>query len=271
MPLNRVWLLSILPFGAWAQVTSSQTFSVNPSAIAGVSVSGRGMGQYPPNVDIVLGSARNEATNFWLPFGIIVSNNTSQPIVGFAARWTATDSSGQESVTIMTRSLFQSPELQIAPGQSVVLLPFWLLANQHRGIRGSLDLGYQPSDLRAFQNARSIRVTLDGVVFGSGQFVGPNEANEYGQLQADGIAGYNLASAVLAKWDARDSVSSIVAWLQQTAASRPTDSVWSRDWTAAITARTAGIYLRAYNSGGGSRLYGVAQQQVQSPHITIYR
>ena len=25
----------------------------------------------------------------------------------------------------MTRSLFQSPELQIAPGQSVVLYPFW--------------------------------------------------------------------------------------------------------------------------------------------------
>ena len=32
-----------------------------------------------------------------------------------------------------------------------------------------------------------------------------------------------------------------------------------------------GFTSGAYNSGGGSRLYGVAQQQVQSPHITIYR
>jgi len=269
----RLSLLSILPLGSWAQSTAPQTFFVDASTVPGVSVSGRGGGQYPANIDMILGISRDEVTNAWLPFSITVSNNAPGGIVAVAVRWRVTDPSGNDSTYIMTRSLFEDDQIQIAPGTAVVAFPSALLSNHQNGIRNSLGgSGGSPSDLRNFRNASKIQVSLDGVVFASGIFVGPNTAHEYESLQADSAAGYDVASAVLEKRNSGVPLSDIVQWLQQTAAVRPKGaSLLSRDWNTAATAREARMYLRIYRSRGESGLIAMAQQQMQRPHLPIHR
>lgn len=274
MAPRRVWLLSILPFGAVLQVASAQTLVVDPSGIPGITVSGPETGRYAPGINALLGSVRNQETNAWLPFGFVASNNTAQPIVAFAARWLVTDSSGRQTERIMTRSLMQGPKLFVAAGESVLLLPFWLLASNHRGIPGlvsSATTGSEPSELTVFQNAQSIRATLDAVVFASGQFVGPNVGNELACFQAAGAAPYNLATSILAKRDAGVATEAIVNWLRQTAATQAAGSLQSRDWNTAVTAREAGAYMRAYSSGGESGMFALAQERMQGPHFAVHQ
>lgn len=266
-------MLPVLLFGSLLQVVTAQTFILDPSAIPGVTIAGRDSGQYPPIVDAVLGSARNQETNEWLPLRFVATNNSSLPIVGFAARWTITDFSDQHVERVLTRSLMESPKLPIAPGESVVLLPFWRLAS-HPGIRGSLDAATTAlgsADLHQFENAQNVHATLDGVVFASGQFAGPNVANEFPYFQAEGMAGYSLASMILAKRDAGVASDAIVDWLRQEAAARAGGSLLSRDWSTAATAREAGVYLRVYGSFGESRMFAFAQQRVQGPHFTVHQ
>ena len=174
----------------------------------------------------------------------------------------------------MTRSLFQNLEYQIGPGKSVAVLPFWVLTSEQRGFRHNVNAeAYQPQELRAFQNASMIRVALDGVVFASGQFAGPNSAHEYEQLQAESTSGYALASSLLAKRDAGVPVSGIVEWLQQTASIRPAGatSFGDRDWSTARTSQEAALYLGTYKRGGESRMYARAQQELERSHLKIYR
>ena len=272
MGLLGAWLLSILLLGTFLPSVSAQTFAVDTSSIAGITVAGAGTAQYQAVADAVLGSARDPETDARRPFGFVVSNNTSQPIVGFAARWEITDSHGQQTERVMTRSLMESSQLAIAPGESVVIVPFLVLAGNHRGIPGSVNsimTGSDPAEFGSLQNARSIQATLDGVVFASGQFAGPNAANELPYFQAEGAAGYDLASAIIAKKEAGVAAATIVDWLQQAAATRATGSLPYRDWTTAVKAREAGVYLRVCNSGGESKMFAFAEQRLQAPHFAV--
>jgi hypothetical protein len=270
--LAALCILFMLPVSALAQPVNAQELVVEPFTAPNVLVAGRGNGRYPANIDAFLGTQRTAETNYWLPFAITVSNNADQEIVAFAARWTLTDSNGNETNKVMTRSLFQTPDSKVGPGKTVVLLPFWLLGGEPPGLRNLNPADYQASELPGFQNARKVRIVLDGIVFASGQFIGPNTAGEYEQLLAESTAGLNLATTLIAKRDAGVPVSAIVEWLQQTAAKQPANgSLLSRDWNTARTARQAAIYLRTYRSGGEVRMYTMAQQELQRPHLRIYR
>jgi len=183
LPLSLLQVL--LPLIARAQ-PAQPSFTAEPCTIPDVVLGQPAApGQYPPNIDSVLGPTRTPETDSWLPFAVTVSNNATHSIVAYAARWTIVDKSGAETDKVTIRSLLEDPSLQISPGTTVVLLPFWLLAGHQRGVRASLTAAdYQPDDLHEFQTARSIRVVLDGVVFSSGEFAGPNTTHAYEQLQA---------------------------------------------------------------------------------------
>jgi len=270
-------MLPLVPLGAFLQFAGAQTFVVDPPAIAGVTITGPGAAEYMPKVDALLGTSRNAETNAWVPFGFVAMNKTTEPIVAVAARWSITDSSGQYTEQILTRSFMESPKLQIAPGESVVVFPSWVLAGHHPGIPGSLNpatTGNAPAELSRFQSAQSVRATLDGIVFASGLFVGPNGANELPYFQAQGAAGYDLASSILGKRDAGVASDAIVDWLRQTAATRANGSPFSRasrDWNTAVTAREAEVYLRVYQSGGESKMFAFAQQRLQGPHFVVHQ
>lgn len=256
-------ILVSLSFAACAQtIAANQVFTVTDAAISGVTVVGRGAGKYPPSVDAILGTDRGQWTNDWLPFGIVVTNNTSEDVVAFAARWAITDSEGNATSSIDTRSLWEDSTSKVPQ----------VLAGHHPGFQDAVNFNYQPTELARYRNARSIAVTLDGVVFGSGRFAGPDTANEFSELKAEGVAAYNLATALLAKRDAGVRIGDIVEWLRRTASAQVAgSSLQNRDWLTAITGNRARSFLRFYNAKGESWMYDMAQRQAQQPHLTVYR
>ncbi|MBS1855287.1 MAG: hypothetical protein JST11_07975 [Acidobacteria bacterium] len=265
-------MLPLLGFAVWGQNAQTPRFAAKPSAIPGVVVEGPDDGAYADAIEANLGPERTAETNSWLPFAVIVTNNTSQGILAFAGRWILTDPRGGKTELVMTRALFQAPLSQVGPGQAVVFLPIRILAARNPGLGlpiGSAD--YQPDELHRFQSAQKIRFTLDGVVFTSGQFVGPDFVREYGQLRAESTAGYQLATALIARRDAGTPLPDILRWLQETAATRPGGPFGTRNWDAAVTSREAASYLRRYQSGGEEVMYRLAQERLSLPHLTVYR
>ncbi|HWB83298.1 MAG TPA: hypothetical protein VG675_04100 [Bryobacteraceae bacterium] len=279
LPQQSLLVLSLLPFTAFAQ-TASLNLVVEPSTVPGVVTSGFGSQANQPDVDAIVGSITNQQIRDWLPFGITLSNNTSQPIVAVAARWQVTDATGKRSGQIMMSNgtIFDKPSaLMVSPGKSAVALPFLILQTPQPSTRSGVQLSASTNQkLLLFQTAQHIQVYLDGVLFASGQFIGPDTLKEYESFQADNAGQYNVASAILAKHNGGAGTSDIVAWLQQTA-NPPRgpiaglgNSLFPRDMTARSTAQNAQRFLRLYKVRGESTLYATAQQVAQN-HVTVYR
>ena len=96
---GRRFVLSIPAFcllagGAGAQV-AQQALTVEQTSIPNILIAGRGAGAFPPGIDAIDGSERTPETNYWLPYAITLSNNTSEGIVAMAVRWTLTDLNGR--------------------------------------------------------------------------------------------------------------------------------------------------------------------------------
>jgi hypothetical protein len=124
--------------------------------------------------------------------------------------------------------------------------------------------------LQRFRAAQSVQVTLDGVVFASGQFVGPDTGKEYEQYVANLTVPAAIAAKVLAMKAVGETVVNVVAWLQ-TAETQPVNLKDDGWWNASVGAHTARQLLRSYQHGGEVLLYEAAQGYPQAPIIRLYR
>ena len=235
-----------------------------------MTVAGAPAAEYFEAVDELLGAQRSAHLNAWLPYGMALTNRTSQNIMALAVRWVAINEKGQATPLLtVTPSMFDQPRQQVAPGKTVIVLPAALLGN------GSLPRQFQltppqgfvapPGDLALFQSAQKVEAMLDGVVFASGQFVGPNSAKEYEEFVAETTVPAHVASTVLAMKASGEAIGTVVAWLEENGKFR------SGDRNAQVTGRTARGLLSAYKGGGEALLYEVAQGYAQGPAIRLYR
>jgi len=157
----------------------------------------------------------------------------------------------------------------VTPGKSVIALPVALLG------ASPLPRQFQlppppgtvptPGHLADFQNAQKVQVNLDGVVFASGQFVGPNSGKAYEEFVAETTVPAHVASTVLAMKESGEAIRTVVAWLEENSKPRVNDR------SAQVTARTAKILLADYKRGGEALLYEVAQGYEKGPGIHVYR
>jgi hypothetical protein len=246
------------------QTALSQTVNVEASTLPGIEILGASAPDYRSAIDQILGPVRSSDMEAWLPFGIVLKNNTSQTIAAVAVTWDLTNAMSQASAkTFKYRTrheLFTQPRRQIAPGKRAVA--HWgLLVPEGTRVPARVATG----NLANFQNSTSIRVTLDGVVFASGQFVGPDsQAYEYYQVHT--TVPPQIAAKVLAMRDAGEPAANIVKWLQAVAVS----DRGAVDQTAHETARTARGLLSHYRARGEASLYQVAAKQSEPP-IRVFR
>jgi len=247
----------------------AQDVTVAPCGVAGVTVAGASSAEYFETVDEVLGATRSPSLNAWLPYGVTLTNRTSQHIAAIAVRWVVTNHRGQASPVTVTHSMFDQPRLQVAPGKSVVALPVALLgtAPLPRQFQLTPPPGVLPvqGHLAEFQGARKVQATLDGVVFASGQFVGPDNAKEFEELVAETTVPAHIASTVLAMNASGEAIGTVAAWLEANS------KLQTGDRNAQVTARTAKLLLDDYKRGGEALLYEVAQGYAQGPGIKLYR
>lgn len=251
----------------------AQTLTVHPSAIPGVEIIGSQSPDYAAAVDRILLPPRAPALDAWLPYGIVLKNETAQSVYGVAVRWNLTED-GSHGTTV---GRFIAPHRRtMAPGESALLLasigdlrlpgddtplpvPFRLAPPPDFVARPDVNLTH-------YLRARGVEINLDGVVFASGQFVGPDTAKEYEEWVAETTVPSQVASKVLAMKAAGESTDSIVAWLRT--ASQPEAT---RDFTVRATRRTAGQLLRRYQLQGEPGLYKAAQVEAQPPTPQLYR
>lgn len=246
--------------------------TVAPSTISGIELIGPQSPEYPTEVDQIFGAIRSEYLNAWLPYGVVLHNATSQKIVALAVRWDATNAKGQTNRAGLQLEAFSEPAHQMLPGKAGVALPSLAFFMEGSKLPPQYQLTPPPSyvlsgngNLPHFQSAQSVKAMLDGVVFASGQFVGPNTTQAYEVYLVDTTAPPQVASKVLEMKAAGVPIADVVAWLETTAAT-------SRGGTtaAAVTARTARSLLAQYKRKGESSLCQVAQSQAQ-PVIHLYR
>jgi uncharacterized protein affecting Mg2+/Co2+ transport len=221
-------------------------------------VAGAPSADYFEQVDEVLGATRSPVLNAWLPYGVSLTNRAAQNIVAVAVRWLVTNSKGQAVVFSATSLMVDQPQQQMPPGKSIIAVPVAVLHTAPRMLAGSGHLG-------EFQSAQKVEVSLDGVVFASGQFAGPNSGKTYEEFVAETTVPAHVASTVLAMKEVGETIGTVVAWLESN--SKPRTA--SRN--AQITARVAKALLADYKRGGEVLLYEKAQGFEKAPGIRLYR
>ncbi len=85
--ITRIKLPALLFLAA---VASAQTVVVHPPEVPGITMIGPQDAPYVEDVDQILGPVRLPSMSGWLPYGVVVSNGTSQTIVAVAVRWVIT-------------------------------------------------------------------------------------------------------------------------------------------------------------------------------------
>lgn len=249
----------------------AQRVEVSQCGVAGVNVTASPAAEYFEQVDQVLGATRSDKLNAWLPFGVAITNRSTQNIVAVAVRWVVHGGAGPDQTFTASPHMFDQPRQQVLSGKTVIALPVALLGTSKLPAQFQLTppagLITKPGHLGDFQTAASVQVTLDGVVFASGQFVGPDSAREYEELVVESTVPAHVASAVVAMKASGETIATVVAWLEAKtkAPARPLDR------TAQLAAQTAKTLLLNYHRGGEALLYEVAQGYAQGPGIKLYR
>ena len=239
-------------------IAVAQPVTVAPCGVSGVTVSGAGSADYFESVDSVLGGTRQPNVNAWLPYGVALTNRASQNIVAVAVRWVVRNEKGLKVPFAISSMMFEQPRQQVAPGKSVIAVPVGILGASPRA---AASLGH----LTEFRNAQEVQVSVDGVVFASGQFSGPNRGKAYEEFVAETTVPAHVASTVLAMKEAGEPAGAVAAWLETN--SKPQ----SGGHAAQVTARTARILLTDYKRGGEALLYEAAQGYEKAPGIKLYR
>lgn len=255
----RRWLAVVL-FSGCLPIMAAASVSVVSSRVPGVDLLGPLDAEYAAAIQHFFGPPRRAEVTTWLPFGVMVANHTAETIVAVAVRWQLTSESGTMQYSL-AQEAFDSPRALLPPGENGVALPAGWLA-------GSLRLP-PPDDLPDFRQARTVEATLDGVVFASGQFAGPDAGKEFESYVADTTIPGQVAARVLALKDSGEPVSGIVAFLESQ--NRPVDRLVDGWWNAEAGRRIARQLLSSYRSGGEAGLYQVAATYTAAPAIRLFR
>jgi hypothetical protein len=124
-------------------------------------------------------------------------------------------------------------------------------------------------ELPRFQTAQNVQAILDGVVFASGQFAGPDTGQPYESLQADLIGPVEVAARVLAMQAAGEPIGKVLALLR-TVAEVTAARQESLDKTSIAAGRSARGLLGNYERLGEQSMYQLAQGEAK-PIIQLYR
>ncbi len=250
---------SLLPMACWPQQVS-----IKPSSVPGLQVVGPDSPDFLPAVAQLVGSDQPPGFRSLLQYGLVIQNAGEQTLAGFGVVWTA---AGDSSHRIGAGAVLwkEEPSRWIRAGQSVLVVPGNVLQSP-RQLRAYRDGGHL-GELPAFQRAGPLTVSVECVVYSSGQFVGADTASEYERFDAEINAPRAIASAVLQRKDTT-SVGDIVTWLESVAAPHEGEG---KDYNAATSASTARQFLSTYRNKGEAGLYSLAKGIGESPAFPLHR
>jgi hypothetical protein len=266
---EEVWMLrpfAVASIFATVCTCYSQQVTVLPSTIPGIAVIGPQSPDFAASVAQVVGAGQPSNFIAWLPYGVVVKNNSSQALAAITVAWTeARDAASPlHGAQLNYRSQFNGSHL-VQSGQAEIDMPNQRLLAPD-GLSGFAE-GRGLANLPNFQQAQRVQIVVDAVVFASGQFVGADTYGEYEHYQADIGAPRSIADKVL-EMRATSPISDILAWLQSLASQQQQRGA---DITTQRTAGAARQMLGIYSRKGENGLYSMAQSVVQEPAFPLHR
>ncbi len=253
--------LNVIPSG-WAQ----QVTTIPPDA-AGIELIGSQAPDFRASVEAVVGPQALPQLGPYLPFTVVLKNNSSQVLVGYYVQWTINGSGGGSGIgTLATKG----PDQYLKPGAAVVLIPgFELTKTPSAEMQASMLR--KTSALSVFQSARTIAISLDSAIFSSGEFVGPDTRKNFAQDAAYFSAWRAVDSDVQSKLATGESFDFIAVGLSQIANQTIEGSRASRDWNAEVQATEARQLLKLHEKSGIQAVRDRLQQQLQQPTVLVHR
>jgi len=154
----------------------------------------------------------------------VLTNNSDKPIAGIDVEWVITDNDGRRRPLNFESDRFQSPMARaIAEGHDVLLVaPGTFLSEStqkwidsgasHGGVSASVTSGGGTE----FSDAAQISVSIDCVIFGDGEVVGPNLMRFTDEIQARPVAANTVVEKVQSALNAGQDPSTVLSPLVNT-------------------------------------------------------
>jgi hypothetical protein len=242
---------------------AAQQLTVELPAIPGIELVGPQSPEFETLVTQIVGPERPMGLAASLPYGVIIRNKTSQGIAAIDTVWTA----GDQILLNAADQMFSRPILFVKPDQAVLAVPPGILQNP-RQLRIFSDGTIEGHRLNNFKNPGNVTISVDAVVFESGQFAGGDRYGAFEQWDAQIQAPRDLATAVLQKQSSQ-SIGEIASWLEGLAAAvrrrLPADA------HASETIRAALVLLGVYRGEGEAALYSRAKGIVDASVFPLHR
>lgn len=244
----------------------AQQVTIVSSEVTGLELIGLQSPDFQSSLEGVVGPQAQLGP--YLPFAVVLKNNSSQALVGYEVEWTI---NGSEEGCGIGMFATKGPDSYLKPGRSIVLVPqFEMRRTPSAELQASMQRK-QGSVLYPFQVARTVSISLDSAIFGSGQFVGPDTRKNFARDAAYFTAWRAVDSEVQSRLATNESFGSIAAALSQVADQTIEGSMESRDWNAQVRRKEARELLKLYQRGGVQAVRDRLQQQLQQPEIIVHQ
>jgi hypothetical protein len=150
------------------------------------------------------------------PFSVVLRNDSGRTIRGLATVYTWTFSDGRtETHDLFNQSLNVRNTFKVDPGGTILVTPKGAITKPtkapDRALEEVANLAARMSELAA------ITVSVDGLFFEDGTFVGPNEGRAFEKAMGSQKARTQLATEILARQARGDQNDVVASWLESIA------------------------------------------------------
>jgi hypothetical protein len=247
----------------------AQTVTILQPEVPGIELVGWKSPDFPAALEAVAGQQALGQLGDWLPFAIVLKNNSEQALVGYQVLWSEDTGARWTVGGISAYSLSG----HLKPGEAVAFLPLYqLLGSRGEDLPTRLRQEQMTMRLAELQRAGRVTISLDSAILASGQFVGTDTKGDFAQNVAAFTAWHTVDEDVQSRLAAGESFESIATVLSQTAdqATENTAKV-TKDWNALERAIHARRLLRLYQNKGAQAVCDLIQKQLQVPMILVHR
>jgi len=210
-----------------------------------------------------------------LAYSVLVHNSSKRPIAGVVVFYAF---NGQPPNTLGGAQLlwtkYADDPKMLQPGTTRLFTPSHGLAQQINWGMLSLPLSSNQQasiarDLSYYQNASSVAVYLDSVVFSNGEMVGPDVYGLMNQWNQHNQADSEVFNAILTL--SGSALQSALTAMSQAKPAQPETTPETRDWHAWELRTLASSYLQYISNAGEAAAKQLAQTDATRPRIQTWR
>jgi hypothetical protein len=221
----------------------------------------------------LLGGATDPVLDAVKPYSVILKNESGTDIIAFALRWLWTDATGRTTFHDVFFHNLGSPtnsSYRLASGSNAFVSLHFAFVKYTRAFRLSRS---ETVDLNRMLQQSAITISLDGVVFADGRYVGPDETRAYSKALAVTQDERGLMTEVVSRYRSNQSDADITSWLTAIAntSSQTASSILSVDLRQVHQRQMAQMLLDQHAKRGSDKVLAIASKRIGVQDLTIVR